>query len=268
MRKFWCRIPLLTVTDERVHIWFYDRQGAIQSYGLDIIKNLPHFFVLLLALQRLDLEGWGFAPSLSFDTDNNYSAQLDVTLHKPAGTLEPHVQQPAARIKFSHDQALRTHWGLVGRATTVYECDLTDHPPMEQVVKLSWPEVSRTPEPEILKELGEIPDERVKGHIPVLLASQMPTMMDTNLIRKRLGTSPQPHFLESRGPRRLVIIVFRKLLPVWDLTPDGFFDVWMQCLLCMLDGSASVGCSRLTRFKVTLFYGEKDFITGISVRGI
>jgi hypothetical protein len=54
-------------------------------------------------------------------------------------------------------------WGLVGRATTVYECDLTDHPPMEQVVKLSWPEVSRTPEPEILKELGEIQMRRSRG---------------------------------------------------------------------------------------------------------
>ena len=107
---------------------------------------------------------------------------------------------------------------------------------MEQVVKISWPEVSRTSEPEIFEELGEIPDEGVKEHIPVLLASQMPTMMDTNLIRKRLDTSPQPHFLEARGPRGLVTTVCRKLLPVWDLTPDGFFDVWMQCLLCKLDG--------------------------------
>jgi hypothetical protein len=66
------RDTLLTATDERVHIWFYDRQGGIQSYGLDIIKNLPHFFILLLALQRLDLEGWGFAPNLSFDADDHF----------------------------------------------------------------------------------------------------------------------------------------------------------------------------------------------------
>ena len=37
--KLWSRIPLLIVTDERVHLWFYDRQGAIQSYGLNIILS-------------------------------------------------------------------------------------------------------------------------------------------------------------------------------------------------------------------------------------
>jgi len=220
-----------------VHIWFYDRQGGIQSYGLDIIKNLPHFFILLLALQRLDQEGWGFTQNLSFDAANHFTAQLDVTLHKPVGNSEALDQQPAARVTFKNDGVLRPHWGLVGRAKTVYKCDLTDHPPMEQVVKLSWPEVSRTPEPEILKELGEIPDEEIQGHIPALLSSQMPTMMDTHLIRKRLGTFSQPHFPEPRGPRRLVITVCRRLLPVWDLTPDGFFDVWIHSLLCMLDSS-------------------------------
>jgi hypothetical protein len=241
--------------DERVHIWYYDRQGGIQSYGVDIIKNLPHFFVLLLALQRLDLEGWGIAKDLSFNTDSRSSAQLEVTLHKPAGSLEGPLREPTARIEFTHDRVLRTNWGLVGRATTVYECELTDHPPKEQVVKLSWPEVSRALEPEILKELGEIPDEGVKGHVPDLLASQIPAMMDTQLIRKRLGTILQPHIPESRGPRRLVITVCQKLFPVWDLTPDGFFDVWMQCLFCMLD--ISVLGARLTRFRSHHSVGER-----------
>ena len=62
-----------------MHIWFYDWQGGIQSYGLDNIKNLPQFFVLLV-LQRLDLEGWRFVPNLSLDTDNHSSAQVDVTV--------------------------------------------------------------------------------------------------------------------------------------------------------------------------------------------
>ncbi len=167
---------------------------------------------------------------MCFNTANHSSAQVDVTLHKPVGNSEALVQQPAATIKFRHDRVLRAHWGLVGRATTVFECDLTDHPPMEQVVKLSWPEVSCTLEPEILKERGEIPDEEVKGHIPALLASRTPTIMDTHLIRKRLGTFSQPHFPKSRGPQ---------YFPVWDLTPDGSFEVWIHCPLCMLDSSVS-----------------------------
>ena len=119
---------------------------------------------------------------------------------------------------------------------TVYECDLTDRPPVGQGVKLIWPGVNRTSEPEILKELGVFPDEGVKAHTPAPLASPMPPMMDTGLFRKRLGS---PHFPESRCLRRLVITICWSLFPVWDLTPDGFPDVWIQCLLCMLDSSVS-----------------------------
>jgi len=137
-----------------VHIWYHDRQGGIQSYGLNIVKSLPHFFILLLALQRLDLEGWGFAPSLGFDAFGHSPAQLEVTLHKLAGGSGALVQQPAAYVKVTHDQVLQEYWGLVGRATTVYECALAGRPPKEQVVKLSWPEVGRTPEHKVLKVLG------------------------------------------------------------------------------------------------------------------
>ena len=68
-------------------------------------------------------------------TDNHSSAQLDVTLHRPTGNLEALVQQPAARIEFRRDWVLQARWG-VGRVMTVYDCDLTDHPPVGQGVKL------------------------------------------------------------------------------------------------------------------------------------
>ena len=119
----------------------------------------------------------------------------------------------------------------------MYECDLADHLPKEHVVKLSWAEVSHTPEPDVLKELGETPDEGVKGHILALLASEMPTMMDICLIRTRLGTIPLPHFPSPRGSRQLVIPVCQERRPVWDLTADEIFNVWMQTLSRMLDSS-------------------------------
>lgn len=50
-------------------------------------------------------------------------------------------------------------------------------------------------------------------------------------------TLSRPHFPESRCPRRLVITVCWSLFPMWDLIPDGFIDIWIQCLLCMLDSS-------------------------------
>ena len=186
------QVPLLKATDEQVHIWYCDLQGGTQSHGLNIINNLPHFFILL-TLRRLDMEGWRFAPHLSFDRNNHSPAQCEVTLHGPTVNLEAPIQQPAAIVEFMYDQVFRAHWGVVGRATTVCKCDLANHLPKERVAKLSWAEVIHTPEPDV-KELGETPDEGVKDNILALLASEMPMMMGTCLIRKRLGTIPQPHF--------------------------------------------------------------------------
>jgi hypothetical protein len=137
----------------------------------------------------------------------------------------PTTQRLVSEASMLHSTLTRD-WascGLVGQATTVYESNLAG-----QVVKLSWPE------PEILKELGEISDQEVKGHIPELLASQMPTTMETRLICKQL---PRAHFPEPQVSRPLVINVSRKPLPVWDLTPNRFYNVWMQTLICKLDSS-------------------------------
>ena len=194
------------------------------------------------------MEGWRFAPNLSFNGNHHSPAQCEVTLHGPTVNLEAPIQQSAAIVEFTYDQVIRAHWGLVGRATTVYKCDLADYLSKEQVAKLSWAEVSRTPEPDVLKELGETPDEVVKGHTLALLASEMPMMMDTYLIQKRLDTIPQPRFPEPRASRRLLVPVFQKRRPIWDLTADELFDVWMQTLSRMLDSSVG-GCSVLTHFR-------------------
>ena len=119
----------------------------------------------------------------------------------------------------------------------MYECDLADHLPKEHVVKLSWAEASHIPDPDVLKRLGETPDEGVKGHILALLASEMPTIMVICLIRTRLGTIPPPHFRSPRGSRRLVVPVYQGRRPVWDLTADEISNVWMQTLSRMLDSS-------------------------------
>ena len=87
------------------------------------------------------------------------------------------------------NQILWKPWGLVGQATTVYECDLTGQDPKNQLVKLSWPEATRTPELEILKKLEGILDEGVVGHIPQLLGFQTPAAMNTQDIRKCRATA-------------------------------------------------------------------------------
>ncbi|KDN33785.1 hypothetical protein RSAG8_13114, partial [Rhizoctonia solani AG-8 WAC10335] len=54
----------LVIIDATSWVWWYDRQGAIQSTGIDFIHNLPHFLVLLFVLQRFTLADWGFDTEL------------------------------------------------------------------------------------------------------------------------------------------------------------------------------------------------------------
>ena len=47
-------------------VWYYDRQGIIQSDGINIIADFPRF-LLLQVFQRFTLEDWGVIPSLNPD---------------------------------------------------------------------------------------------------------------------------------------------------------------------------------------------------------
>ncbi|KAG2124268.1 hypothetical protein BD769DRAFT_884244 [Suillus cothurnatus] len=49
----------LIIVDDVMWIWYYDRQGIIQSSGINFIQDLTRFMVLLYALQRFKLEDWG-----------------------------------------------------------------------------------------------------------------------------------------------------------------------------------------------------------------
>lgn len=47
------------LTDGIMWIWYYDRQGIIQSTGIGVFDDFPRFILLLLALQRFSAENWG-----------------------------------------------------------------------------------------------------------------------------------------------------------------------------------------------------------------
>ena len=52
------------VADNVIWAWWYDREGCIQAEGFDFLQDLPTFFVLLYALQRLKLDQWGLNANL------------------------------------------------------------------------------------------------------------------------------------------------------------------------------------------------------------
>ncbi|KAG1805969.1 uncharacterized protein BJ212DRAFT_796838 [Suillus subaureus] len=216
----------LIVIDDVMWIWYYDRQGTIQSSGINFIQDLPRFMVLLYALQRFELEDWGrskdFLPVQvegkrchEFKIKDVELGEVDLLLHT------------------SHDESV-THYGLQGRATNVvpvtsdalakkYE-SIQDG----MVAKIFWGEANRTSEPEILKRVEEIAKahDTVKDHIPELLWHHTITN-PTSAIREALGV-PEP----TMGSGVLYILAFRKLHPITKLHGKELFDVWYQCILC------------------------------------
>ncbi|KAG9080253.1 hypothetical protein FRC06_006892, partial [Ceratobasidium sp. 370] len=54
----------LAIVDEKLWVWMVDRQGAIQSSGLNFVEDLPYFLAFLVILQRLDITEWGYNTTL------------------------------------------------------------------------------------------------------------------------------------------------------------------------------------------------------------
>jgi len=48
-----CVLLLTNHLDDVTYVWWYDNEGAIQSYGIDIVQDLPYFLVLLLCSECL-----------------------------------------------------------------------------------------------------------------------------------------------------------------------------------------------------------------------
>lgn len=58
--------------DDVLHLWWYDKQGAIQSSGIRITQHLSHFVAMIMIFQRFDKRMWGHtnldSGNLSFDS--------------------------------------------------------------------------------------------------------------------------------------------------------------------------------------------------------
>ncbi|KAG2096079.1 uncharacterized protein F5147DRAFT_763590 [Suillus discolor] len=216
------------VIDDVIWTWYYDRQGTIQSSGVNFIQDLSRFMVLLYALQRFRAHDWGRnrdffpvqaerKPCYEFKIKDEKLGEVDLLLHT------------------SHDERV-THYGLQGRATNVVlvasEALRKKHGNLQDgmVAKIFWGEADRTSEPEILKKVEGIAKGHatVQGHVPEFLWYHTFTH-PTSAIREALGV-PEP----TTGSRMLYILVFRKLLPITKLYGKELFDVWRQCILCHL----------------------------------
>jgi hypothetical protein len=201
------------------YVWWYDKEGAIQSHGINFVQDLPYFLVLLLCFERFTSEDWGVISAFRFAEGDVGHCLLSFPSSPPLSAVE---------IEINHTDKIRDHFGIVGRATQILPADSQSKDPrdadkslkdMELVVKINWPEASRAGEAEAIKKAREIAEEKVdvRGHIPNLICSCDFNDYSTNRIREGLSI-----ITDVKDHRLLRVMLFRRMYPITDLTGDRF----------------------------------------------
>ena len=210
--------------DDIAYLWWCDREGVIQSYGINFIQDLPHFLVLLLCLQRFDADNWGVISAM----------------RRPETTPEQHSisipLSPSVDITFNPDNKLCGHSGIVGRGTQVFLVESMSIDPRDSkktlakvdlVLKTYWPETSRTREDDMIRtamKIGET-NPHVAGHLPDIICSYDFVEHSTGVIRKLLG-------IPTNGNRVLRVMLSRRLYPITELVGEGFWNAFWECFRC------------------------------------
>ena len=98
------------------------------------------------------------------------------------------------------------------------------------VLKVSWPEMSRTAEWKPIKRAQNLgkDDKFIKDHIPEVKGARDFGHYSTNHIRSFLGLQQGG----SSGTRTLRLIVMNRLWPIYDLDGEQFWKAFWECVLC------------------------------------
>ena len=208
-------------------VWWYDNEGAIQSYGINFVRDLPHFLVLLLCFERFTHRDRGIIPTFQL-------AENDADHCLLSFPSSPFIS--AVDIVINQSDKIRNHFGIVGRATQMLPANSQSKDPrdvgkslgdMELVVKVYWPEASWAGEGQIIDKARQIAQQNdyVNGHLPDLICSHDFDEFSTKEIRTALGMPTQSY-------RVLRAMLFRRLYPITDLIGERFWKAFWECFRC------------------------------------
>ncbi|CAE6541296.1 unnamed protein product [Rhizoctonia solani] len=219
----------MIIIDATIWIWRFDRQGAIQSTGINFIEDLPRFMVLLLAMQRFDLSDWGFNEKLDPAISLRHSSATPPTPQPIELEFDGENQKFKVDFEFpfGEDRLLHEVFSLKGKSTTVFKVtsDLKNNE-SGLVAKLYWPNQDRPNEADIIKHAHE--DADLANHLPCIFGSRDLDPIGTRRIREELGIAAR----SPRPPRLLRIAIFEELLPITILTGDNLVFAWLECIRC------------------------------------
>lgn len=226
-------------------MWWYDRQGAIESTALNFVQDLPSFLVLLMAFQRFTLTDWGFNKELFPDADSHHRVSSDSDSPKRRNNAPFNLDFPQFQVttRVEPTNLIYNQYSLLGRATRLARATgqsqaqdpARDLSGMKLVVKISWPEESRTNEADIIKaaQARGKDDELIRDHLPDLICWRN-LGYSTGLIREELPVIEWKRRPLS-GSRCLRVTVFDELEPITILEGDSFMQAWIECYRCECD---------------------------------
>ena len=206
---------------------------------IDLVDDFPDFLLLLLIFQRFDDAKWGcFAecPQSKVKIDGRKD------LLTASFTAGGGAGQETTIDFYPEDHAISLGTKLTGRCTSVIggrTCPTPDPAHLgdrrelrdgnDVVVKIYWPEEAWTSEVDILKKAAEYGKEIdfIGDHIPEIVCHWDPNFRcsSTKTIRHFLG-------LPTDGCRRLRMIAFRRLRPIWELKEKEMLAAYLECFFC------------------------------------
>ena len=194
-----------------ISIVWYDHEGVIQADSFHILRDMRLYLALLYAFQRFSDSNWGVCPELA---DNSVT-----------------IEGIKYELKTGRGDLIHAPWAIKGRATTVLRCEKQGSSE-KFVAKISYPQVSRVPEPKVLddaKRIGGTVGSAVSDHIPDLKDSCV-LPYATASFRNVLGLLPET---DKPSGRHLVVLIMGALDgTIRELSGKEYWDVWWDCFIC------------------------------------
>ena len=224
-----------------IWVWYYDRQGIIQSDGISIIADFPRFLVLLLVFQRFTLEDWGVIPALNpgavcaHESDPTLRSasksgaviDLDPTVLEKGHLRDKDIKSVTLQLKqfLSHEPHC-----LAGRATAVVTANATRNGDVDvgMVCKIYHPELQRRHEGKTLEVIHHIADHEdpdMKKHLPTMYFYGDVPGCTTHRVRSMIKR-------RWKGHRTFRILGFKKLEEITQYSGVDFVNSWLEVVTC------------------------------------
>jgi len=226
------QVPVNTLhflSDDVAWIWFFDREGVIQTTGINFIQDLPYYVALLFAFQRFNERNWGIESSLR----NSQRQPASFELEFPESSA-----LPATTISIDPTSKLYEQFCLHGRATRVLlastksSCFLgtVNLSSRKLIAKIYWPEEDRINEATAIEHAhSTLKNSDLKKHLPTLVCS-MDFPYSTGRIRKALKIGAKEGGTKSRVLRAIIAFHHEQMSSLRD--GEHLLSGWRDCFEC------------------------------------